>query len=120
MPAGRLRRYDVQATYACVLSMVSIPLFFAAVSLILRNLDWDLRQIVYRSEGLFLPALAVCVLASMAAAALGFLFGWSSAGQRRNDRQIRSWVGFFVGGTILTFDTILAIAFFMFQLPQAL
>ncbi|MHC4696488.1 MAG: hypothetical protein ACYTFA_07095 [Planctomycetota bacterium] len=118
MPAGRLRRYDVQAKYACTLSFVSIAPFFAAMWLVQRNVHWDLRQIIYSSDGLFQPAFVVCILASMAPAALAVILGWSSAGQRRNDRPARSWIGFFLGGSILTFDMILAIAFFMLRLPQ--
>ncbi len=120
MPAGRLRRYDIQASYACVLSAVSVLPFLAAAWLLSRNMRWDLRQIIYNSEGFFFPVFLVCVLASMVPAATAFLLGWSSAGQRRNDRPIQSWVGFFLGGGVLTLDLVLAIAFFMLQLRQTI
>jgi hypothetical protein len=82
-------------------------------------MQWDLRHIIYSSEGFFLPVFIVCVLASMGTAALALVLGMSSAGQRRNDRPVRSWVGFFVGGGVLTFDLILTIALLMLRLPQA-
>ncbi|UCE58364.1 MAG: hypothetical protein JSU63_13090 [Phycisphaerales bacterium] len=118
MATGRLRRYDVQATYACVLAIVSVAPFAAAVWLILRNLNRDLRQVIYSAEGLFEPVFLGCILVSIAPAAIAFLLGWSSAGQRRNDKPGRSWLGFFLGGSIVTFDVVLAIAFFMLQLKQ--
>ncbi|MFQ5591619.1 MAG: hypothetical protein ACE5HE_10685 [Phycisphaerae bacterium] len=119
VPPGRLRRYDVQADYAWVLAAVSIAPFLVAAGLLWRNMQWELGRIMYRSDGLFLPAFFVCLGASIAPAATGFLLGWSSAGQRRNDRPMRSWIGFFVGGGVLTLNVILMIAFLMLQLPQS-
>ena len=118
MGLDRLRRYDVQAGYAPVLSLVSVIPFLVAAGLAFRNYHSDLGQIVYGSRGVFLPLYAGCLLLSMMPAALGFLLGWSSAGQRRNDRPTRSWIGFFVGGGVLTFDLILAVAFLMLRLEQ--
>ena len=119
MPFGRFRRFDVQAAYACVLSLVSVVPFCGAAALVLRNWRWDLRQIIYSPEGIYAPVLLACLLLSMLLAALGFLLGWSSAGQRRNEHPARSWIGFFFGGTILTLDMILLIAFFTLRLKQA-
>ncbi len=118
MGFGHLRRFDVQAGYACVLSLVSVVPFVGAATLAFRNYHHDLGQIVYGKEGFFMPAFAGCLLLSMAPSAVGMLLGWSSAGQRRNDRPVRSWVGFFVGGGVFTFDLILAIAFWMLRLQH--
>ena len=118
MAFGRLRRFDVQANYACVLSLVAIVPSVGAVILMLRNWRLDVRQIIYDPESMYAPALFACLLSSMALAALGFIFGWSSAGQRRNDRPARSWIGFFVGGTILTLNLIQLVAFVMLRLKQ--
>ena len=118
MGLGRLRRYDVQASYACVLSLVSIVPLIAAVTVALLRYDHDLGQIIYGSKGFFLPAFGACVLLSVMPGAIGFVLGWSSAGQRRNDKPTRSWVGFFVGGAVLTFSLILLIAFLMLHLEQ--
>lgn len=116
MAAMNLRRYDVQATCAFVLSIVAIAPFAVAFALAATRFDPVLAQIRYGSEGKFVGAFAACVLTSMAPSALAFVLGWSSAGQRRNDRQARSWTGFFVGGLILTLNFILLLAFYKLRL----
>ena len=118
MALDSLRRYDVQARCAFVLSLVSAPPFAAAAIATWQRYDNNLGQIVYGSVGYFVPAFLACVLLSMVPAALACVFGWSSAGQRRNDKQTRSWIGFFVGGTVLTFDVILLIALLMLRLEK--
>lgn len=118
MAMGHLRRYDVQASYSCVLSLVSIVPFLGALALALRNYRHDLGQIIYGDKSLFLPVFAGCLLLSLVPGALGFLLGWSSAGQRRNDKPKRSWIGFFIGGGVLTLDLIMLIAFWMLRLPR--
>lgn len=120
MAKGRLRRYDVQADYAFVLSLLSIVPFILAAVLAIRNYDGVIGKIVYGSNSLFVPAFGACLLFSMIPAGIGSILGWNSAGQRRNDNSARSWSGFFVGGFILTFDLILAIAFFMLRLSMSI
>jgi hypothetical protein len=112
-----LRRYDVQATYGCALSLVSLAPFAGAVVLSFRNYHHDLGQILYSAEGAFLPIFLVCLLVSIAPSTIGFFLGWNSAGQRRNDKPVRSWIGFFIGGGVLTFDLILLVAFWMLRVP---
>ena len=119
MALGNLRRYDVQARYAFALALVSIVPAFAALWMGWRRFDPDLGRIIYGAQGQFMLAFAGCVVLSMAPAALGFVMGWSSAGQRRNDQSSRSWIAFFVGGGVLTLNVVLLIAFFMLRLkPQ--
>ena len=112
------RRFDIQARYAVILSAISVVPFLGAAGLVWRNYDRELGQIVYGAQGRFVPTLLGCLLLSMLPGALGFLFGWSSAGQRRNDKPALSWVGFFVGGTVLTLDIILLIAFYLLRLEH--
>ena len=116
MTLGSLRRYDVQAKYAFALAMVSIVPSIAALWMSWRRFDADLGRIIYGSQGRFMLAFLGCVLLSTAAAGLGFVMGWSSAGQRRNDLSRRSWIAFFVGGSVLTLNVVLLIAFFMLRL----
>ena len=117
MGFGSLRRYDVQATCAYVLSIFSVLPLIGGAYLAWRNYHPDVGQIIYQSKA-YVLALVVCILVSMAAGGLGCLFGFNSAGQRRNEKPGRSWVGFFVGGGVLTFDIILLIAFLMLRLEQ--
>jgi hypothetical protein len=113
-----LRRYDVQAGYACGLALVSVLPLLAAAALAYRNYHHHLGQIIYGEKSLFLPVFAGLVLLSMVPGAIGLALGWNSAGQRRNDKPARSWVGFFLGGGVLTADTILLIALWMLRLQQ--
>ena len=118
MVLGSLRRYDVQAKYAFALAMVSIVPYLAALWIGWTRFDAGLCRIIYGSQGRFLPVFLGCVLLSMVPAAVGFVMGWSSAGQRRNDQSTRSWIGFFVGGGVLTLNVVLLIAFFMLCLER--
>ncbi len=113
-----LRRYDVQAKYAAILAGVSTPPVLVAAYLLLRNYHADLGQIVYGAQGSFVLALSACVLLSTVPGALGFVFGWSSAGQRRNDKPVCSWIGFFLGGGVVTLNLIILIAFSMLRIKS--
>ena len=114
----RLRRYEVQASYALGLAIASIFPFLAAAYLAASRYDAVLSRIIYGAKGKFVPAFGVCVLLSLVAAGLAFLLGWSSAGQRRNNKSGRSWLGFFLGGLIATLDIILLAAFVMLRLEK--
>ena len=117
MGFGHLRRYDVQAKYALGLSLFSLFPLMAGVVLALRNYHNDVRQIIYASNT-YMLALLGCIALSMLLGAVGCLFGWNSAGERRNDKPRHSWAGFFVGGAVLTGAMILLIAFMMLRLKQ--
>ncbi|MCH8967200.1 MAG: hypothetical protein IID43_05940 [Planctomycetes bacterium] len=118
MGFSRLRRYEVQAGYAPVLSILAVFPLMAGVFLAWRNYHDDVRQIIYAS-GAYPLALLACIALSVLPSAVGCLFGWSSAGRPRNDRQRRSWLGFFVGGAVLTANVIVLVAFLMLRLKQA-
>ncbi len=118
MAFGHLRRYDVQAKYALIASLVSVPPLVGTCWLVSSRFNAELQQIVYGSEGRFVPALFGCVFLSSVPAFVAFVLGWNSAGQRRNDKSTRSWIGFFVGGTVVTGNMIVLIAFFWLGLKQ--
>ena len=113
------RRFDVQAKYAAVLAGVSVVPLLGAMGMVLRNYRHDLGQIIYGAQGRFVMVFLACILLSAVPSGVGFLLGWSSAGQRRNDKPTHSWVGFFLGGCVLTFNLILLIAFYMLRWKQA-
>jgi len=112
----KLRRYDVQATWALFSAVLATAPFLAAAYLVFSRFDSVLGQIRYGSHGRFIPAFVGCVGLSGLLAMLGFILGWNSAGQRRNDKSRRSWTGFFLGGLIATLDIVLMIAFIKLRL----
>jgi len=112
----RFRRYEIQAVWSVGLALVSLGPTLAAAWLAHRNYNDQLGRIVYGTSGFFLISFAACVVVSLAVAFLGFALGWSSAGQTRNDRSAASWAGFFLGGTALSVNIILMLAFFMLRL----
>lgn len=118
MAIGGLRRYDVQAKYAVVLSVGSAVPMVAAAILALRNYNHDLGQIIYGSPGPFLPTFFACLGISLLAGTIASALGLSSAGQRRNDKPVRAWVGFFVGSSVVAGNVILLIAYWMLKLPH--
>lgn len=117
MGLSSLRRYDVQARYASVLSLSALLPTIGALVLIFRNYHHEVRQIIYGS-GSYVAVLLGCLAVSIALGGLGCLLGWNSAGQRRNDRSGLSWIGFSVGAASLTLDAILLLAFYMLRLSQ--
>lgn len=120
MKLRHLRRYDVQATYACILALISVVPLGGASLLAWRNYVPELGQILYVSGTPYLPAFLGSLCASGLCSMVAFILGWNSAGQRRNDKPTRSWLGFFIGGGVLTCNLILLIAFWMlrFQRPS--
>lgn len=113
-----LRRYDVQATFAFVLGVISVAPLAVAVWLTLRNYQSELGQILYGSRS-YLLVHHGSLVGAMVPSFLAILLGWNSAGQRRNEKQSSSWIGFFVGGTVLTVAIIVLIGFYMLRLEHA-
>lgn len=111
-----LRKFEVQARYAAVLALVSLGPCAAAFFLGWKRFDMTLGRIVYGGQGRFVMAFAGCVMLSLAPSALALILGLNSAGQKRNERSSQSWMGFFIGGGVLTVNVILLIAFYMLRL----
>ena len=115
---SKLRRFDVQARFAAVFAAVSVIPAAGSIVLAIRNFERELGKIVYGQEGYFVSALLGCVIASILPAGVAFVLGLSSLGKRRNDAPGRSWIGFFVGGSVLTANFIVVIAFWMLRLQR--
>ena len=86
-----------------------------ALSMFVRNFNADLGAVTYGEGGKWLPAYLGAIALSGLLSAAGFALGWSSAGQRRNQRPGWSWVGFFTGGLVLTLNVVLCLAFVMLR-----
>ncbi|MCO6435663.1 MAG: hypothetical protein J5J06_01080 [Phycisphaerae bacterium] len=110
-----LRRFEVQARYALLLGILAVPPFVAGAALVARNYNPDVGRIVYGEKRLFVPALLGCLAVSILLGGVAFVLGFNSAGQRRNERPVFSWIGFFLGGTICTLSLILLLAFMMLR-----
>ncbi len=118
MTWNHFRTSEAKASLALVMSTASAIPCAIATMLAYRNYDSALGQIIYGSSGRFVPALAGSVLLSLALGATAFALAWSSVLHPRNQRLVRAWIGFFLGGTILTLDLILMIAFYMIRMEQ--
>lgn len=118
MARGSLRRYDVQARYAIILALVSIVPLVASAGLAIRNYSSDIRNIVYMGGSKWLPVFLGFLSLAMLFSFLGFVLGWNSAGQRRNEKSSWSWVAFFVGGGVLMLSFVVLIAFVLLRLVQ--
>lgn len=115
--ANSLRRFDVQAKYAAVLAVVSVLPLLAAIAVALRNYKSDLGRIIYQNSG-YAMALLGCAAAAMGLSAIAVVLGFNSAGQRINEKQNLSWLGFFLGGSVLTLSFIVVIAFWMLRINK--
>ncbi|MBN1491049.1 MAG: hypothetical protein JXA69_14135 [Phycisphaerae bacterium] len=108
-----LRRYDVQATVSVALSAAAFFFILAMAAMIVTKLNLEMKVISYGKEGLRMPAIYLSGLAAFTLGVAGFGFGMNSAGQRRNDKPRRSWIGFFLGAGAITLSLILLALFRM-------
>ncbi len=92
-----------------VLSAAAALSAAALAVLVFRNIDTSDFVIYYgRTRRLVvMVAGAITLLLGVG----GFGFGLNSAGQRRNDRQQLSWLGFFAGAAVLCVAVVLLFIF---------
>lgn len=94
---------------------LSVLPFLGAALLVTLRYEADIGRIVYGDKGLLVPLLLGCLAASILLGGLGFVLGFNSAGQRRNERSTQSWIAFFLGASICTMDLIMLLAFVMLR-----
>ncbi len=111
---GSLRRYDVQARWSVICSAIAVIGLLGTAGLLVRNYDAELKMIIF-GNSMFQPAVLIGVAGTMGLAAIGALLGLSSAGQRRNEHQGRSWAGFFLGTAVLSLAIITFVAFWLMR-----
>ena len=110
-----LRRVDVQAKVAFMAAIISLMVTAALAFFVLKGINWDMKIIPYSAKSNRSLGVMGAGVASLAIGALGFWFGFSSAGQRRNDRQIFSWLGFFLSALAITLSAILLTVFMLWR-----
>jgi hypothetical protein len=83
-----------------VIALVSLVALIGLAVVVLQNMNYQEYTIVYgpRRRIAILVGTAVTLLLS----AVGMGMGYNSAGQRRNDKQALSWLGFFLGALVLS------------------
>lgn len=100
-----LRRYDTQARISVLVSAASAVAALGVAVMMLQHLDRSDWTVYYG------PTRRIVILAGAAVtfllAAGGFGLGLNSAGQRRNDKQSLSWLGFFLGASVLCVTLVL-------------
>lgn len=108
-----LRRYDNQAQVSVLLSLVSLLPLAAMTAIMVRLLmsRSDFTEFVFYYGPRARMAVLFCGLASMFLATCGFGFGLNSAGQRRNEKQQLSWIGFFTGALVLALTFVMVFIF---------
>ena len=94
-----LRRYEDQAKVSVAASLVSVVTLLGLTGIVLRRMVWSEFAVFYGGPTMrgIIGAAAITFLLSV----VGFGFGYNSVGQRRNERQGLSWLGFFVGAAVL-------------------
>ncbi|MHC4234389.1 MAG: hypothetical protein ACYSUQ_04670 [Planctomycetota bacterium] len=114
MAKASLRRFDVQAKWSLWLSLMSVLPCLVMVALLVRNWESDINQIMFGNP-LFQPLYLALTASAMLLSTFGLALGFNSAGQRRNELQTRSWLGFFVGAGVLATAFVLFAAFWMLR-----
>ena len=102
-----LRRYDVQASVSLYLSAASVVFVMGAAFMLFYRYDPESRTVIYMVGTPRWFLLMACAGLAGLLSLLGLSLGANSAGQRRNDKQKRSWIGFFIGAFVLTMTIIL-------------
>lgn len=107
-----LRRYDTQARFSMVVSLLSVVPLLGMAWVILQQFDMSELLIYYGKNRKI--AVYASTLVTLGLSVVGFGFGLNSAGQRRNDKPQLSWIGFFVGACVFCLAIIL-FALFRFR-----
>jgi len=115
VPGLNLRKVDNQATTSAVLSLSSVFFVIGLAVLVFRHVDWETLSIFYKGGTLRMPAIGICGLLALGLSVLGFGFGISSAGERRNQKNHLSWLGFFIGAFVICVTLILLATFFFWK-----
>lgn len=110
-----LRRVDVQAKLSFTAAIIALMVTAALAFFVLQGLHWDTKIIPYSSRSNRMMGVMGAGAASLVIGTVGFWFGLSSAGQRRNELQILSWLGFFLSALAITVSGLLLTTFMLWR-----
>ena len=106
-----LRKAEDQAKVSAIFSGASVFPLLAMAGAIVLKFNWFEKTIFYGPKVKI--GVLLCTLLALGLSAVGFYFGLTSAGQRRNDKQQLSWAGFFLGALVLSLTMVMFIVFRM-------
>lgn len=112
-----LRDSQVQARVALICAVASTVFALLLAAIVLENLNLEEKTIAYSGQSLRKPAIWAAAGMSGLLGAMGFGFGVSSLGHKRNARQRESWVGLLLGSFDISVTIVLFILFRMLALP---
>lgn len=115
--AVRKNVYERQAKFSVALAIIGGVCTLAGVGLVLQRFNLQDFQVVYNPHTPRLMAIGGALGLGLLAAALGFLFGLLSAGQRLNKRNNLSWTGFFLSASVITLALCCGIFFWLTRWP---
>jgi hypothetical protein len=104
-----LRRFENQAQVSALLSLLSVLPLAVLTFFVMQKIDWA-ELVLYYGPNRRLAILGTAAV-TLVMSAIGFGLGLSSAGQRRNDKQQLSWVGFFTGAIVLAMTMVVIFLF---------
>jgi hypothetical protein len=110
-----LRRVDIQAKVAFFAAILSIMVTVALAYFALKGLQWDTKIIPYSSKSNRMLGVLGSGATALGIGVIGFWFGLISAGQRRNEQQVLSWLGFFLSAMTITASAILLTTFMLWR-----
>ena len=108
---GSLRRYDTQAKVSLYAAVASFLGMMVLAYMLQRNLIWETKLIVYKSQ-FYMPLVLLLTAGTLLMAAAAIAIGANSAGQRRNEKSRLSWTGFFIGAVTLSLTIIMFYGFY--------
>lgn len=110
MASFSLRRYETQARVSTVIAAVSAVALLGLAFLVLRHMDFGGQYVITYGPKRRMAVLGMGAV-TMLLSAIAFGMGYSSAGQRRNEKPVLSWIGFFGGAGIFCLCALLLILF---------
>jgi hypothetical protein len=110
--AFKLNSYEGQAVMSVALAGVGVLAAVGVCFIVFTRFDPSTFFVSYSPKSMFLPVLAVGLLAGLAAGTIGFFVALNSAGQKRNTKSKLAWQGFFLNALVLTVMLSVGIFFF--------
>ena len=106
-----LRRFDVQARVSVIASALSLLVAGMMIPMVFKHFHRESLMIYYSPKTSRELVIFITALVAIAFGVCGCGFGFNSAGQRRNDKQGLSWIGFFLGPGAITVTCLLLSVF---------